>query len=308
LVNTLAVAVRARGGSPGRIGIADYRCPAGASLGVNAVGDSYHCLIPALDVSEARVTALSTTPVKGLRLRSHERIELERSGASGDRRFYLIDARRRMVNGKQLGSLSSVESSYDAHDERLCLSFPDGTGISERVLLGETVQTRFYSRPRPARAVIGPWAQALTAHCGQELELVAAEPGASAVDRGAEGAVTLMSRASLERLEQLAASAVDARRFRMLVEVDGVGAHAEDAWVGSRVRIGEALVEMGGHVGRCLVTSRDPDSGAIDLPTLELLRSYRAGLETSEPLAFGIYGAVLEPGAVALGDAVAIVA
>jgi hypothetical protein len=31
---------------------------------------------------------------------------------------------------------------------------------------------------------------------------------------------------------------VDVRRFRMLVEVDGVAAHAEDEWVGRTVRIG----------------------------------------------------------------------
>jgi len=41
-----------------------------------------------------------------------------------------------------------------------------------------------------------------------------------------------------------------------------------------------------------------------DAPTLDLLRSYRAGLDTTEPLAFGVYGEVLEPGRVAVGDAV----
>jgi uncharacterized protein YcbX len=90
----------------------------------------------------------------------------------------------------------------------------------------------------------------------------------------------------------------------MLVEIDGVGAHEEDRWVGRRVRIGEALVMVYGHVGRCLVTCRDPDTGIPDLPTLDLLRSYRGQLETTEPLPFGIYGQVLEPGEVRLGDAV----
>jgi uncharacterized protein YcbX len=74
--------------------------------------------------------------------------------------------------------------------------------------------------------------------------------------------------------------------------------------VGRPVRIGGALVQMHGHVGRCLVTAQDPDSGMPDMPTLDLLRSYRAGLATTEPLAFGIYGAVIEPGSVSLGDTV----
>ena len=82
--------------------------------------------------------------------------------------------------------------------------------------------------------------------------------------------------------------------------------HAEDQWVGRRVRIGSALVAMKGHVGRCLVTSRDPETGKVDLPTLDMLGTYRRDLHTTEPLAFGIYGAVVEPGTVSVGDAVTL--
>ena len=71
-----------------------------------------------------------------------------------------------------------------------------------------------------------------------------------------------------------------------------------------RSRVGEALIEWGGHVGRCLITSRDPDSGRIDLPTLDLLREYRGDNQTTEPLPFGIYGSVLEGGVVRVGDKV----
>ena len=93
----------------------------------------------------------------------------------------------------------------------------------------------------------------------------------------------------------------------MLIELGGPPAHAEDEWVGRRLRVGEALIGVGGNVGRCLVTTRDPDSGDVDLPVLDLLRSYRAGLPTTEPLALGVYGEVLEPGRVRLGDAVGLV-
>jgi uncharacterized protein YcbX len=57
-------------------------------------------------------------------------------------------------------------------------------------------------------------------------------------------------------------------------------------------------------VGRCLITSRDPDSGVIDLPTLEMLGDYRAAEPTTEPLALGIYGEVIEPATVRVGDPV----
>jgi uncharacterized protein YcbX len=90
----------------------------------------------------------------------------------------------------------------------------------------------------------------------------------------------------------------------MLIEIDGVPAHAEDSWVGRELRIGGASLRFEGHVGRCLVTCRDPDSGEVTLPTLDLLRSYRGELDTTEPLAFGIYGRVLQGGVIRVGDPV----
>jgi hypothetical protein len=51
------------------------------------------------------------------------------------------------------------------------------------------------------------------------------------------------------------------------------------------------------------VTGHDPDTGEPNLPTLELL-SYRERLGTTEPLAFGVYGEVLEPGRVRLSDTI----
>ena len=82
----------------------------------------------------------------------------------------------------------------------------------------------------------------------------------------------------------------------MLIEIDGIDAHDEDDWVGATTNVGGATIRWRGHVGRCLTTSRDPDSGEIDLPTLDMLRNYRAELESTEPLPFGIYGEVLRAG------------
>jgi len=222
-----------------------------------------------------------------------------------NRRFYLIDERSRMVNGKQLGQLQAVVPDYDDADRRLSLSFPDGAVVSGTVELGREIATSFFSRPATARLVLGPWSAALSGHAGRAVRIVDPGPGGGGVDRGRAGAVSLFSRASLSALAAVAGVAdLDARRFRMLVEVDGARAHEEDGWVGREVRIGSALVAMHGHVGRCLVTSRDPLSGSVDLPTLDLLRSYRDDAATTEPLAFGIYGEVLEGGAVRVGDRV----
>jgi uncharacterized protein YcbX len=63
-------------------------------------------------------------------------------------------------------------------------------------------------------------------------------------------------------------------------------------------------VRFRGHVGRCLITSRDPDTGVVTLPTLDILGDYRRDLDTTEPLPFGIYGEVVAEGTVQVGDPV----
>src|SRR5689334_5910796 len=85
-----------------------------------------------------------------------------------------------------------------------------------------------------------------------------------------------------------------------LSEIDGVAAHEEDEWIGGRVAIGGATVAVVGDVGRCVVTTRDPDTGVSDLDTLGALSSYRR-LGRTEPLPMGVFGDVVVPGRVRLG-------
>lgn len=250
------------------------------------------------------VRRLAVAPVKGTRLQAVERVELSRHGVPGDRRFYLVDDRGRMINGKQLGELHTVVARSDG--ESLELRFPDGRVVHDLAGDGETVETRFYSRPRQAHRVLGPFSEALSEYLDRPVTLVRGVTPTGAVDRGAQGAVSLISRGSLATLAQEAGVAgVDARRFRMTVEIDGVAAHAEDGWVGRRVRIGAAVVRVRGHVGRCLITSRDPESGVVDLPTLDVLGGYRSEIAATEPLPFGVYAEVVTPGPVRLADPVA---
>jgi uncharacterized protein YcbX len=242
--------------------------------------------------------------VKGLRVIARDALTLTAAGEPDNRRFYLVDERGWVVNGKHVGELATAIADYDHPDRVLTLTFADGEVVSGTVAHGEPFATRFFSRQVPARPLVGPWSDALSAKFGRALRVVEGVSRAG-VDRGRGGGVSLISRASLEGLAREAGEeSVDARRFRMLVEIDGVDAHAEDAWIGVRVRIGAALVRVAGHVGRCSITSRHPESAVVDLATLDILRRYRSGLDTTEPLPFGVYGKVLEGGRVAVGDAV----
>jgi len=253
--------------------------------------------------SMTTVTRISIAPVKGLALVHPDEVDVDMTGVLENRRFHIIDADGRRYGLIRNGRLVRVRPEYDAAAERLELTFPDGTIAEGHVELGDEVVTDFYGRPVNGRVVLGPWSEALSTAFGRPLCLVQAPPG-DAVDRG-RGHVSLISEASLRELAQQAGqhAPVDGRRFRMLFEVGGIDAHAEDLWLKRRLRIGEALVRIRGTVGRCAITTQNPETGVPDLDTLRVLKDYR-GLSADRELDFGIYGDVLEPGRVRRGDTV----
>jgi uncharacterized protein len=256
-----------------------------------------------MDVN-ASVVRLSIAPVKSLGLVHPDAIELESHGIRGNRRFWLVDADGRLFNGKRAGQMVRIEPEWDEDTKILALVFPDGTRVEGAVELGAAVAAEMYRHPHPSRRVIGPWEDAISTFVGQRLTLLWAEQ--HAVDRGYRGGtVSLVSRGSLERLRDEAGAdePVDGRRFRMLFEIDGVPPHEEDEWLGTQVRVGDATILLNGDVGRCVVTSQDPDTGVTTLDTLGTLAAYRRE-GRNEPLPFGVYGSVVVPGRVRVGDAV----
>lgn len=260
--------------------------------------------------ADVRIIEIAYSPVKGLGLSYPSEVELTHLGVPTNRRFFLVDEHLQMVNAKRVGKLVQVKPELSEAENRLTLRFPEGGTVSDVVELGEEVVGIFYGRPRRGLLVRGPWSDALSEWAGQRLQLVTPVEGAVGVDRGVAGGVSVASLASVERLAQALGVGVDAverARFRMLFWVDGLGPHEEDAWVGRRVALGEAVVEFHGHVGRCVVTTQNPESGVSNLDTLAGLQSYRDPSLTTAPLALGVFGEVLGEGRVRLGDAVKVI-
>jgi hypothetical protein len=253
----------------------------------------------------ARIAWISIAPVKGLALAQREDVFLGHFGVTEDRRFHLIGEDGRLLNGKQIGELVQVTADWDEDARMLELGFPHGARVAGEIELGAPVSTIFYGRPVEGRIVEGPWAEALSNFVGQPLRLVQPSEPSRALDRS-HAAVSLLSTGSLDALSAAAGTSepLDPRRFRMLLGIEGVAPHEEDTWLGRQVRIGEATLLVRGNVGRCLVTSRDPDTGVRNVPTLDALAEYRDGVETTEPLPFGVWGEVAEPGQVRLGNPV----
>jgi uncharacterized protein YcbX len=253
---------------------------------------------------EGRVARICIAPVKALHVVNPDEVELTHAGVVGDRRFWLVDAAGKLVNDKRRPQLLRVRVEWDEATRQLGLEFPDGRRVEGIVEPGHPVAAELYGQAHPSLAVAGPWQDALSEYLGEPLTFLWSVSGA--VDRGVGGgAVTVISRASLERLGEEAgvSDPVDGRRFRMLLEIEGVEAHEEDAWIGRRVAIGDAVVAPVGDVGRCAVTTKNPDTGEGDLDTLGTLAAYRPEGRT-EPLPFGVHAAVVQPGRVRVGDAV----
>ena len=253
------------------------------------------------------VARIAIAPVKALALVSLDDVDLRATGVPGDRRYALLDAQHRLANGKRLGPLVRISPEVGDDPDTLVLHFPDGRIIGGPVELGDPVGALFYGYERPARVVCGAYAEALGEIAGQPLTLVRMTEEGSGLDRADEGgSVSIQSAAGLRSMAEAAGldEPLDGRRFRMTFTVDDVEAHAEDGWLGRPVRIGEAVVRPGGNIGRCAVTTQDPDTGVRSLDTLRLLAETRGHLPTTEPLPFGVWAEVVVPGRVRVGDPV----
>jgi uncharacterized protein len=254
------------------------------------------------------VARISVSPVKGLALVHLDEVLLEETGAAENRRFHIVDAGGRRYNQLRNGALVQIGQEYDGR--RLALHFPDGTTAEGQISLGAEITTDFYGRPVSGKLVEGPWSDALSQWAGRPLRLVRSAPGA-AVDR-TRGHVSLISTASLGELARHGGheGRADGRRFRMLFELDGCEPHEEDRWVKRHVRIGGALVRLRGDVGRCAITTQNPETGVPDFDTLTTIYGYRGTTKNEagkKHVPFGVYGEVVEPGKVVVGDRVEVV-
>ncbi|HET7830828.1 MAG TPA: MOSC N-terminal beta barrel domain-containing protein [Candidatus Limnocylindrales bacterium] len=253
------------------------------------------------------VTRISIAPVKALALVHPAEVQVTPTGVAVDRRYAILDAQGRLANGKRIGPLVRIRPEAGEDPETLVLHLPDGRAVGGLVELGADVDALFYGAERPARLVLGGYSDALSEAAGQPLTLVRMTGEGDGLDRADEGgSVSIQSTAALQAMAEAAGldEAVDGRRFRMTFTVDGVEAHAEDGWMRRPVRIGDAVVRPGGNIGRCAVTTQDPDTGLRSLDTLKLIAETRGHLLATEPLPFGVWAEVIVPGRVRVGDAV----
>lgn len=262
-------------------------------------------------------------PVKSLGLIHSDAVHVVSRGIVEDRRFYLIDVDGRVLTQRQMGRLVKVQAAYNPGSEELTLTFPrvpdiGPTGIANDepaqgveavnrakitgvVILGEPVVSTMWGRQVPGRLVEGDWSRVLSDYCGQPVGLVQTDLPGQCYD---EYPVSLISQASLDFLGKQSGGSYnfDTKRFRPNFLLGGCEPHQEDDWIGEVVRLGPDLViQIIARDPRCVITTLDPETGERDIDTLRLILSYRPNAHAPY---FGVYGVVVRPGVVTVGDQV----
>ena len=248
-----------------------------------------------------QVRRFSIAPVRSLGLEHPDAIDVTEVGVVEDRRFFLADDANRLVDRLVVAELVQIAAHTDPEATTLRLTFPDGRVLEDDVSLGEPIETPIHGRTGVGHIVVGPWAEALSAFCGRPITLVRCDRPAGTRSGNPTSVVSDGSLAELAR--QSGVDAIDARRFRMLIELEGAEPHEEDTWIGKRIAIGGAVLSVTRPDARCAITTQDPDTGVRDLDTLRTLIAYR-GLRDGKYADFGVLGDVAQPGTIRLGDEV----
>ncbi|MEM6441007.1 MAG: MOSC domain-containing protein [Pseudomonadota bacterium] len=111
--------------------------------------------------------------------------------------------------------------------------------------------------------------------------------------------ISVLSDASRRALGEHAGLALDRRRFRGNLWVDGLPPWGEFDLVGREISVGGARLRVVERIERCSATHADPQTGRRDVDLLALLE--RIGGHRD----FGVFAEVLEGGPVRVGDGVA---
>lgn len=247
---------------------------------------------------------ISLTPVKGTAVLHPETVSLTEAGIPQDRIFYLVDEWGELFSGSTFGPLVRVHADVDGASECLALRFPDGTEVTGRCdVLGASETTNFYGRPVAAHVVEGPFSEAMSRYCSKPLRLLRCDRDGDGVD---VEPITVVSSASVRDLAERGRyeGELDARRFRMNLVIEGCEPYEEESWAGRLVQVGDAVIEVGEQVPRCVFTTKSPDTGDKDWDTLTQIAKYRPRIAGDGGLPFGVYARVAQPGTARVGNTV----
>lgn len=231
-----------------------------------------------------RVAELWRYPVKSLQGERVDAVDVTADGLEGDRRYAIYD----LATGFGLTARRVPELLFASarlrEDGGVDITLPDGSPARD-----DDDLSAWLGRPVALRSADASVSRRYESPVDFEQERTGGwKPfvGAGAAFHDSDRArVSLVSTATL--------GPWDRRRFRSNVLLDG---EREDGLVGSRVALGDAVLDVGTRIGRCVMTTRaQPDGLERDLQVMRTLARERGGC-----LAVGAL--VAQPGPVRVGD------
>jgi uncharacterized protein YcbX len=232
-----------------------------------------------------RVLELWRYPVKSLQGERLDSVAVTGDGLEGDRRFAIYDVETGLgLTARRVPEL--LFASARLHDDgSVDITLPDGSVARHDGALSAWLGRRVVLRSVDAGVPRRYESPVVDFKHETERDWAPYEGAPGAFHDSPEARVSLVSTATIGEW--------DRRRFRSNVLLAGDG---EDSLVGSPVTLGDAVIEVGMRIERCVMTVR-PQPGGIDRD-LQVLRTIAR--ERDACLAVG--AVVTQPGRVAVGD------
>jgi len=185
------------------------------------------------------------------------------------------------------GRIATLRARFTVDPPWLTITAPDATTAAANPITPE------------GRAIFGAF---LTAFLGNEVRgtpMFQHAPGHSFGDQRAP-VVSLFNRTTLRAFEADQGSIREEARFRPNVLFDNLPAWEEFEWVGRRLRIGTAVLEVTKRTVRCAAVEVNPATGTRDADPIRELKHLYGHAD------LGIHAAVIEGGRIAPGDTISV--
>lgn len=243
----------------------------------------------------ARIAHISRHPIKSHGVEALERVALTAGGTLPWDRHWAVAHEAAKTSGGEWApcsnfsrgskapALMAIKSQLDEATGHLTLTHPDRPTLT-------------FDPDRDEAAFLDWVGPLMPENRARSVRIVSA-PGRGMTDTDFPS-VSLLNLASHRAVGQKLGRELSPLRWRGNLWLEGPEPWEEFDWIGRRLRVGGAELEVRERITRCLATTANPDTGKRDADTLGALEQGWGHQE------FGIYAVVTAPGAIALGDPV----
>lgn len=234
-----------------------------------------------------KISEIVIYPVKSLAGNPLAEAEVVETGFRDDRSWMIVDEEGRFISQRQHPKMALVKAAVT--DSGIRLTLP-GTAPQELAAVeeGPVLPVEVWEQPCEGVDQGAEAARLLSDYLGRPCRLVRMHPGSrrrikpkyytgdfASLRFPDSMPFLLISRASLDDLNERLAEPVEMNRFRPNLVVDGGEPFQEDGW--KRIRIGEVELRVVKSCVRCEMITIDQSTGEKGIEPQETLGTYRTG-------------------------------